>query len=78
MATCHEGKYTTMTNISAVLLLVMVVRCGRWLAARWGGLVTVTSYQPDDELPADYGMNPQRPWGRHPRQRARLSWPSAG
>jgi hypothetical protein len=64
-----------MIMISAVLLLVMIVRCGRWLAARWRGFVTGSSYQPagDDELPADYGMNPQRPWERRLRRRARLA-----
>jgi hypothetical protein len=61
--------------ISAVLLLVMIVRSSRWLAARWRDFVTASSYLEahDDELPADYGMNPERPWERRPRRRARLA-----
>lgn len=54
-----------------VLLLVLIVRSGRRLAACWRDLVTGTGYQPgDDELPADYGLNPERPWERRQRRSA--------
>jgi hypothetical protein len=63
-----------MIFISTVLLVVMTVRCGRWLAARWRGSVTGSSHEwMLEELPADYGMNPQRPWERRPRRGARLA-----
>ncbi len=61
--------------ILTVLLLVLIVRSSRWLAARRRDYVTGISYPEthDDELPADYGMTPERPWERRPRPRARLA-----
>jgi hypothetical protein len=55
-----------MTIILAVLLLVMIVRYGRSLAAH---RYEVELLEWEDELPADYGMNSQRPWERRPRHR---------
>jgi hypothetical protein len=53
--------------MSMVLLLTMIVQGSRWLAARWG------DQWREGELPADYGMNPERPWERRPRKKARLA-----
>jgi hypothetical protein len=57
-----------MTIILVVLPLAMIVRYGRFLAAR-----RRHQLEWDVELPADYGMNAQRPWERRPRQARRAA-----
>lgn len=56
------AKGHDMSILMMVLLLSMCVKFGRALATR---------RRCSDELPADYGMNPGRPWERRPRGVAR-------
>ena len=53
--------------MSMVLLVTMMIQGSRWLAARW------SDQWREGELPADYGMNPERPWERRPRKKAHLA-----
>ena len=58
--------------LAAVLVLAIIVRGSGRLAALWRGPETIYPWMLE-ELPADYGQDPQRPWEHSPRRRARLT-----